>query len=204
MLEEELPEYLRTYTGYVDEYHNEPISKREWERRRRNALQVKKPRVPRSSATRALLTETIAIYDEMLERRLPTALYDRIYQHRRVVAHVMQQAHEEAAWRRDQMHKLHAEGRVYKGGRPKIALLVRSPSGEEQVVYGYEAAAALTGVKAASIAPRMSLGRGRAILGRYKDGKDCWTVERIGTKDATLHEPCQKPENEADEKSSPS
>jgi hypothetical protein len=92
-------------------------------------------------------------------------------------------------------------------GRPKQALRVTSPDGKAVNVSGWDAAAALCGKSAASLKARLSQvarleGKpvNKIVVGRRRDGSDCWTVERIGTQPALLQEPCQKPENDVHEK----
>jgi len=200
-----LPMWLRRYEG-VEEDGNTPLGKREWQRLRLAYLglaKAPKQRGLHNSITHATLTETIRVMWAALDFIPKGAIRDQYIQAGTVLETLRDRAKVNAVNASKRLERAREEGKItYKAtGRPRITLLVRDPRGNEHVVSGYAEAAELLGTTARSLTTRVSIGHGRAILGRHKDGKDCWTVEKVGTEDATLHEPCQKPENEAGEKS---
>ena len=199
----EMPSYLEKYTGYVDEYQNEPISRREWTRRRKAYIAPPIVKAPRDGATVRLLKESHALFLEIAQADIPATLRDKVIAHGLVLEQVTAAATEKAAQRSNRMHAMRAAGKLTRKqsvpGRPRVALRCVDGAGNETIVNGYAAAAALTGYKAKSIAVKLSA-FGRAMLGRKAHAESMWLITKVGTEDATLHESCQKPENEADEK----
>lgn len=208
--ERTLPRWLQHFDGYAED-GNTPLSRKDWEAMRRQyvgaAEPVKQARLTMNIVTEALF-ETWLIWQAEACQELPRgALRDRgvaLGMAIQAKADAMQVANKA---KRARMASVRG-ARKSPAGRPRIKLRVTDPNGNDTIVYGYDAASALTGYSPNTIKVRMTYakretGYERTTLGRANRADQMWLVTKLydsyGTEHATQQDACQKDENDEED-----